>query len=241
MRRNSSQVETAGSWSAPVTLRQAFAALVMVLLVEVVVIVAYLGVFRLARSSAPSLSGIVVLLTVATGAVVGVLAVAARRFGLSWRRLGFVRPGWRMLHLLWQGPAALLLSGLAALGVLILTTGSPRRASATDSLEGLLSTSPAVVGLALLLVVVVTPIWEETLFRGFLFAGFFRRWGPLAAIAGSAGLFAAFHVLPILWAYLVPLGLCLGWIRWFHRNIWASVAVHAFNNALTMVALLAAR
>jgi len=241
MRRESIQVDVGGPGSATATLRQAFTALVLVLLAEVVVVVGYLGSLKLARLPAPTLSDIVLLLTAATGAAVGVLALLARRFGLSWRQLGFVRPGWRLLHLLWQAPAALLVSGLTAAGVLTLTTGAPRRSSATDTLEGLESAPLAVLCLALLLVVVVAPVWEETLFRGFFFGGFLRRLGPAGAIVGSGALFAAFHVLPILWAYLVPLGLCLGWIRWFHRNVWASVLVHAFNNALVMGALLAAR
>ena len=221
-------------------LGQAFAALGLVLLAEVVVVVAYLGTVRLARLPAPSLSEIVLLLTVATGAAVGVIVLLARRFGWSWRQLGFHRPRRRILHVLWQAPAALIVSGATAAGVLTLTTGSPQRSSATDTLEGLLSTSPAVLCLAVLLVVVVTPLWEETLFRGLLYAGFDDRWGPVAAVLGSGAVFAAFHVLPVLWAYLLPLGLCLAWIRWFHGNVWASVLVHAFNNALALGALLAA-
>jgi len=241
MRHEGIRIRDDEPWSSPVTLGQAFMALALVLLAEVVVIVGCLGTVKVARLPAPSLSGIVLLLTVATGAAAGVLVLLARRLGLSWRRLGFDRPGRRILHVLWQAPVAVLASGATASAVLVLTTGSPRGSSATDSLEGLTSTSPVVLCLGLLLVVVVVPILEETLFRGFLFAGFFRRLGPVGAVVGSGAIFAAFHVLPILWAYLLPLGLCLGWIRWFHRNVWASVMLHAFNNALTMWALLAAR
>lgn len=206
-----------------------------------VVVVGYLGTVKLARLPAPSLSAIVLLLTAATGAAVGVIVLLVRRFGWSWRQLGFHRPRRRLLHVLWQAPSAMIVSGATAAGVLTLTTGSRQRSSATDGLEGLVSTSPAVLCLAVLLVVVVTPLWEEALFRGLLFAGFYGRLGLVGAVVGSGAVFAAFHVLPVLWAYLLPLGLCLGWIRWFHRNVWASVLVHAFNNALAMAALLAAR
>lgn len=224
----------------PVTPRRAFTALALVLLGVVVVVGGYLGALKLTGRPAPGLPGIVLLLTVATAAPVAVLLVMVRRGGPSWRQLGFVRPGRRLLHVLWQAPLGILGSGLVAAAVLTLATGAPRRSSATDSLEGLASTSPVVLGLALVLVVVVTPLWEETLFRGLVYAGFLRRWGPAGAVLGSAAVFAVFHVVPALWAYLLPFGLFLGWVRWHHRTIWASVAAHALNNALTMVALLAA-
>ena len=38
--------------------------------------------------------------------------------------------------------------------------------------------------------------------------------------------------------YVFVLGLSLGLIRWFHRNLWASVAVHAANNALSLAVVL---
>jgi len=94
-----------------------------------------------------------------------------------------------------------------------------------------------------LVVVVVTPIGEETLFRGFLFRGWHRSprdaW---AVIAVTALLFAAVHVqydfLVILQVFVF--GLLLGWFRWASGSTILTMLMHALVNFEGMLETLLA-
>lgn len=84
-----------------------------------------------------------------------------------------------------------------------------------------------------LAVVVVTPIGEEILFRGFLFRGWHRgardAW---AAIAVTALLFTVVHVqyeLFVLGQILV-FGLLLGWFRWATGSTVLCIVLHGLIN-----------
>jgi membrane protease YdiL (CAAX protease family) len=94
-----------------------------------------------------------------------------------------------------------------------------------------------------LVVVVVTPIGEETLFRGFLFRGWHRS--PRDAwvvIAVTALLFAAVHVqydfLVILQVF--GFGLLLGWFRWATGSTILTMLMHALVNCEGMLETLLA-
>lgn len=84
-----------------------------------------------------------------------------------------------------------------------------------------------------LVVVVVTPVGEETLFRGFLFRGWHRSprdaW---AVIAITALLFAVVHVQYDLFVILQVLvfGLLLGWFRWATGSTVLCMLLHALVN-----------
>ena len=84
-----------------------------------------------------------------------------------------------------------------------------------------------------LVVVVVTPIGEEALFRGFLFRGWLREprdaW-PVIVI--SALLFAAVHVQYdlIVIAQVFVFGLLLGFFRWASGSIIVTMLMHAVVN-----------
>jgi membrane protease YdiL (CAAX protease family) len=89
-----------------------------------------------------------------------------------------------------------------------------------------------------LVVVVVTPIGEETLFRGFLFRGWHRSardaW---VAIAVTAALFAAVHVQYDLYviAQVFVSGLMLGWFRWATGSTVLTMLMHGLINCEGMV------
>ncbi|MFT5587590.1 MAG: membrane protease YdiL (CAAX protease family) [Cognaticolwellia sp.] len=79
---------------------------------------------------------------------------------------------------------------------------------------------------------VVAPVYEELLFRGYVFRGLSRSAGPGVAIGVSALLFAAFHGDPLHAIAVLPMGLFLGWLRWRTGSIWPSMIAHALNNAV---------
>jgi membrane protease YdiL (CAAX protease family) len=92
-------------------------------------------------------------------------------------------------------------------------------------------------------VVVVTPIGEETLFRGFLFRGWLRA--PRDAwpvIAVTALLWAIIHV-QYDWYVICQVfasGLLLGWLRWATGSTTLAIMLHGLINAEGMLESLLA-
>jgi len=94
-----------------------------------------------------------------------------------------------------------------------------------------------------LVVVVVTPIGEETLFRGFLFRGWLKK--PRDAwpvIIGSAVLFAAVHVQYDFFVIVqvFVFGLLLGFFRWASGSTILTMLMHALVNFEGMLETLLA-
>lgn len=84
-----------------------------------------------------------------------------------------------------------------------------------------------------LIVVVVTPIGEETLFRGFLFRGWHRTSADAwIVILATAALFAVVHVqydFYVMGQVFVS-GLILGWFRWATGSTILTMLMHAMIN-----------
>ena len=189
------------------------------------------------------------LLPAALGSITAAAMLAVhvhllRRNSLSATDLGFRRPGPRMLHLLWQIPAAVMACLLAQglfIGLLsLLGIDTSAAASTNDPLDDIGGLSPLLTALVVLVIAVLTPLWEEVLFRGAVLDGLSRRVRPFTAIILSAALFAAVHLVLVGFAYLFMLGVTLAWLRRFHRNLWAPVLLHAANNALVTLVVLSA-
>lgn len=228
---------------AAVTARMAFRALgfVVVYVLATAGVVLGLNALRLIRvQSSSALIWVLAAITLASVAAVYLHLVRAN--GLTGTQLGFARPRWRLLHLLWQIPA-MIIAG-AAVSALVLTRlmgRTPEDAARSQGLSAdLPSLSTGLVALVFVVGAVVTPLWEEVLFRGALLAGLARRFNPVVAVVLSAAVFAAVHVSPLVLAYVFTLGLGLGWIRWFHGNLWAPVIAHAANNTLVLAGALLA-
>lgn len=99
--------------------------------------------------------------------------------------------------------------------------------------------------LVVLAAVVIAPIGEELLFRGYIFHAIQERFGKPAAYIVSALLFSLVHALGAtqgLVALLVPLffgGLLLAWGVDRTKSLIPCIIAHAINNGLAMAALLA--
>jgi CAAX protease family protein len=82
-------------------------------------------------------------------------------------------------------------------------------------------------------VVIVTPIGEETLFRGFLFRGLLRSPNdPWLAIGVTATLWALIHVQYDLYviSQVFAFGLVIGWLRWASGSTLLTMLLHAMIN-----------
>jgi len=162
-----------------------------------------------------------------------------RRDGVPLKSLGFVRPRRRLLHLLWQIPIVIIVL-LVVQGVafaVIARTSPSSRSSGLDSL--LTNADPATTILGFLGIAILTPLWEETVFRGMIFGTVQARWGTVVAVLVSAVIFAVGHGIPILLPYMITLGLTLGLLRAFHRNLWGPLALHMTINSIAAASLLA--
>ena len=88
-----------------------------------------------------------------------------------------------------------------------------------------------------LVVALVGPLAEEAFFRGFVFTGLARRWGPWLGALGSAVAFAALHGQVSLMVPAVASGLLFAWV--FHRSgsLWPAVLAHTAQNTLAFSAV----
>jgi membrane protease YdiL (CAAX protease family) len=181
-------------------------------------------------------------------AVIPPLALAIARAGkspLRWRRaLGLESRG-TLRHLL-QGVMGL---GIALVAVLLMR----------DALLAFLQTTfpgvePGAVGARALsgpggpslladiaVMIVLAPLVEEILFRGFIFGALLDRLRPLAAAGLSAILFAGAHLAwePQAFLSLFCLGLVSAYTYLLTRSLWPSILLHAgYNAAILATALL---
>lgn len=111
-----------------------------------------------------------------------------------------------------------------------------------DVVEQLDEASGVALALLLLTAVVLAPIVEELLFRGLLLRALLRRVTPTTAVAVSAVLFGAVHLVdpnafPLLAAF-VGLGVISAIIAVRSGGVGRSILLHSGFNAVTTVALV---
>jgi hypothetical protein len=84
-----------------------------------------------------------------------------------------------------------------------------------------------------LVTVVLAPIAEELLFRGFLFGGLLR-FGFVPAMLISAVAFAAWHLSPQA-IPLIAVGCVLAWLYYVSASLWQAITFHAIFNLVAFV------
>jgi membrane protease YdiL (CAAX protease family) len=86
-----------------------------------------------------------------------------------------------------------------------------------------------------LLLVVASPVCEETFFRGLALRGFARRLGALPALILTSFFFAAMHQTLVQFALMFVLGFYFGTLIWLTRSLWAGMIAHALNNSAVVI------
>lgn len=87
-------------------------------------------------------------------------------------------------------------------------------------------------------IVGVAPVFEELLFRGFLFRGLqSSRLGTGGAILISTLLWAILHVQygPLVISQIFCFGLLFGVARWRTHSLWIPLSMHCLNNGLSLL------
>ena len=203
------------------------------------------GVARVARAvngsplSGAGLSLEVLVADVAAYAVniVLILVLVVGRRHQPWRAVGWgPAPGRWLVAAIFFAPVAIGLSGVAGVLSDSLFPGTPNNQCA--DIRAAFGGLPP---LALVATVLVAPVSEETVFRGFVHAWLLGRVRPWLAALISAALFSAAHYAygqPTIFLPIFCVGLVLAVMYTYTRSIWPGVIVHAGLNLLSTVVLL---
>lgn len=135
----------------------------------------------------------------------------------------------------WLAPLAALSTlgvGLASTALGRLVLGPP-----SEHLEKIASdvgTAPS-LAIVMLTLAVLPAFGEEFLFRGYILRRFAGAMPAVAAILGSAVLFAMIHMDVQQGLMVLPLGLWWGWLAWRTGSVWPAVIGHFTNNAISVL------
>lgn len=169
------------------------------------------------------------------------LAFAVTLGWASWANRGRNREMWRSGRSGWAGWVAAL-AAVPGLMIVVVTLANPLVAllrlipgydPTRDPLGGLLDFErhPFV---SVAMVVVLAPVAEEILFRGYILRGLAERLRPGAALWLSTLLFVVAHANPVQVPVGLALGLVCGWIFLRTRSLALCIVVHLANNALAL-------
>lgn len=164
------------------------------------------------------------------------LWVARKTFHFSWQKIGITKPN--VKNVLWVIPAFILYFAISSIFTILATKFIPgfNVDQAQDvGFEG--SRSLIELAAAFLSLVIITPIFEELIFRGLLFKGFRRRFSfwPSAIIACI--IFATAHLQWNVAIDTFALSLLLCYLVEKSGSIFPSIALHALKNGLAFVLL----
>jgi membrane protease YdiL (CAAX protease family) len=135
-----------------------------------------------------------------------------------------------------QFSTGFLISLGATLAISVLVVSSFFPAGEPPPIERLLSSTSAVYVFAIF-GIAAAPLFEEIIFRGFLFKVLFDMGGPAAAVSVTAILFALLH-LPQLWgswagvALIFVVGYVLSFVRLRANSLIPSFIIHTSYNAM---------
>jgi membrane protease YdiL (CAAX protease family) len=159
-----------------------------------------------------------------------------------WRTMG-----WRGLHFAGQTTSASVfrcLGGGAMLALMVSFAGRLFNEKGELPIEELFHSRPTVI-LLMSFGILVAPLVEETMFRGFLYPIVARRFGVGAGVIVTGILFGGMHAQQ-LWGgwgqigLLIGVGIVLTWVRARTGTVMASYLVHLGYNSLLFLGFFAA-
>ncbi|WP_231846967.1 CPBP family intramembrane glutamic endopeptidase [Oceanobacillus iheyensis] len=164
----------------------------------------------------------------------GVYFIAIRPKSLSWKEVGFQRfstsywgplIGWTMVLII----GSILLSVIVEW---IFNMGTDN--SKTDSLQTRLTTMNIVI--AFVSAAIISPIYEEIFYRGFLYRWIRTKYGLLAGMLMSSFIFMLVHIptfnsLP----YTFLSGLIFAWTYEKTQSIYPAMIIHGLFNGLAIL------
>jgi len=88
---------------------------------------------------------------------------------------------------------------------------------------------------SLLSSLILAPIFEEIIFRGYILKGFLSTYSSRKAIIASAIIFGLVHFYPHQIIGAIPLGLFFGWVYYKTRSIGITIILHFFTNLTGLI------
>ena len=170
--------------------------------------------------------------------ILGVAVFVVRVGGLPWSGVG-LRPVAPVVYLRAIGWWLLCLPVVA--GVLYATykiTGRAAIEEQLDMLPDLSDDDGTITACFVLLVGILSPITEELVFRGVLFAWLRRHIGFWGAGLFSALVFAGAHGIPDIILPTAILGLLFAWIYERTGSLWPAMVAHVAHNLLVTSVML---
>jgi hypothetical protein len=183
-----------------------------------------------------------ILGTVTLVSTAAILSIVALAVGLSHQSFKLY------LALNWPSRRVMALSfglTLALLFTIDFVTAQAGHDVIPEFMSGIYETSrEAGTGFFVLLgvtLIVLAPLSEEIVFRGFFYRGLDRSLGPIAAILITAACWTALHVQyePFSMAQVFAYGIFLGLVRWRSNSLILVVILHAAINAIALNQIIA--
>jgi membrane protease YdiL (CAAX protease family) len=174
----------------------------------------------------------------------GAIVWFIRRRGASLKDIGWRKPQW--LHILYAfGGFAVYFIGYGLLLAMVSKAFPGFNANQKQDVGFENAITPFSLGLTFVSLVVLPPIVEELVFRGFLYTGLRNRLKPIAAALATSALFASAHLQfgngkPLLWVAALDtftLSLVLCYLRQKNNSLWPGIMLHALKNAIAFCSL----
>ncbi len=166
----------------------------------------------------------------------GLVALYLKRY-----KVGFDAVGWRgfslfkaALYLLAIFVVFVVGSGLLIYLVSVLVPGFDSNQAQSNEFISSTASNPR---LTLIALVIIPPIIEETVFRGFIFPAFAKRWGVIWGAIISSVMFGFAHLQANVGVYTFLLGMLLCFLYVKLKSIIPGIFFHMLNNYLAFVAL----
>ncbi|HWE60268.1 MAG TPA: CPBP family intramembrane glutamic endopeptidase [Chloroflexota bacterium] len=169
----------------------------------------------------------------------GIYRCAVRPYQLAWSALYFRGAGRRVYAMV-----ALLFIPISVAGAVVLQVESrvlgapvhnPQIALLTREMPAL----PLNFLLLFLLLAVLMPVAEETVFRAFVYRLLRTRLPVWAAATMSAAAFAVLHGVPVLMPWFFFMGLVFALVVEKTQSIYSSMILHSMANVLALLGLIA--
>jgi len=196
-------------------------------------------IVKLSRLSGDAAAGLLLYQSLTYALLLGVLymLIAGRYHQPFWRSLGWIGGFNGAWICVMAGPFLAFMT--VALGLIL------REPAVSSPLQNLITDRLSLV-VVMLFATVLGPVWEELLFRGFLFPLIAKSLGPWAGIVLTAAPFAALHGPQLHWTwqpvFIIGLvGIVFGYTRYRTGSTAASAIVHVSYNVTVAVAFLIQR
>jgi len=175
------------------------------------------------------------------------LAISAGAFGVVWAYLRRYKVGWQVVG--WRRPVNLwktlvylvalligfvVVSALLLAGLGMLVHGfNPNQAQTNDFTTG----AAQHLSISIIALVLVPPVLEETVFRGFIFPAIAKRTGLVWGAVISSVIFGLAHWQANISVYTFVLGLVLCFMYVKLKSTVPGMVLHMLNNLLAFAAL----